>query len=678
MKYTKDQINFEEGLKKEWLITNGIGGYASSSILGINTRKYHGLLVAALTPPARRSVILSKVDEAIRINGKEIPIYSNMGKDYISKGYKYLESFEKKYIPIFTYKVKGILIKKMICMEYGKNTVTILYIVENIGYPTTLVLTPIMNFRDFHTTTFGKTFDLQEQIDENQVKVIIDRKSETPVYLHCSAGKYIKHDNDTFRNMYYIEEEKRGLDSIENLAVPGRYEINLEPNEQKCITFTCSLEANIEEIDAKDVINKEISRISGILYESNLLENKNMKGKEELVRDYIIASDNFVAYRPSFALYTIIAGYPWFLDWGRDTLISFEGILLMSKRFKEAREVLLTCIRDTKYGLVPNGYSGYDNRPLYNSVDASLLLFEQVKKYLKYTNDYEFVKERMYKVLIKIIEAYITGIDVDGNNIHLDSDFLLSSGTPNIQNTWMDAKVGDYVVTPRNGKAVEVNSLWYNALMIMASLTDLYNDKDLSKKYSEYAEKCKESFNNKFYNKKKKSLYDVLGDDKVRPNQLFALSLTYPIIDPSSNVATEIFNTVTKKLLLPKGLRTLAPDEENYVGIYKGGVYERDTSYHQGITWPWVLGLYFDSFVNIVNAEKDEKKKARLKKAYNKFIDEVEEIFENEFYYSDCVVGSISELYDSEEPYVAKGSPAQAWSVAEVFRIIFQGKEKLK
>ena len=644
MKYTKDQINFEEGLKKEWLITNGIGGYASSSILGINTRKYHGLLVAALTPPARRSVILSKVDEAIRINGKEIPIYSNMGKDYISKGYKYLESFEKKYIPIFTYKVKGILIKKMICMEYGKNTVTILYIVENIGYPTTLVLTPIMNFRDFHTTTFGKTFDLQEQIDENQVKVIIDRKSETPVYLHCSAGKYIKHDNDTFRNMYYIEEEKRGLDSIENLAVPGRYEINLEPNEQKCITFTCSLEANIEEIDAKDVINKEISRISNLLYESNLLENKNMKGKEELVKDYIIASDNFVAYRPSFALYTIIAGYPWFLDWGRDTLISFEGILLMSKRFKEAREVLLTCIRDTKYGLVPNGYSG----------------------------------ERMYKVLIKIIEAYITGIDVDGNNIHLDSDFLLSSGTPNIQNTWMDAKVGDYVVTPRNGKAVEVNSLWYNALMIMASLTDLYNDKDLSKKYSEYAEKCKESFNTKFYNKKKKSLYDVLDDDKVRPNQLFALSLTYPIIDPASDLANEIFNTVTKKLLLPKGLRTLAPDEENYVGIYKGGVYERDTSYHQGITWPWLLGLYFDSFVNIVNAEKDEKKKARLKKAYNKFVDEVEEIFENEFYYSDCVVGSISELYDSEEPYSAKGSPAQAWSVAEVFRIIFQGKDKLK
>ena len=624
MRYTKEQLNFEDGLKKEWLITNGIGGYASSSIMGINTRKYHGLLVAALTPPARRSVILSKVDEAIRINGKDIPIYSNIGKDYVTKGYKYLEGFEKKYIPIFTYKVKGILIKKMICMEYGKNTVTILYIVENIGYPTTLVLTPVMNFRDFHTTTFNKTFDLQEQINENKVKVIVDKKSETPVYLYCSEGTYIKHCNDTFKNMYYVEEENRGLDALENLAVPGRYEINLEPNEQKCITFTCSLEANIEEVDAKDVINKEIGRISGLLYESKLLENKNLKGKEELVRDYIIASDNFIAYRTSFALYTIIAGYPWFLDWGRDTLISFEGILLMPKRFKEAREVLLTCIRDTKYGLVPNGYSGYDNRPLYNSADASLLLFEQVKKYLQYTNDYEFVKERMYKTLIKIIEAYISGIDVDGNNIHLDSDYLLSSGTPNIQNTWMDAKVGDYVVTPRNGKTVEINSLWYNALRIMANLTKLYNDEDLSNKYKEYADKCKENFNKEFYNKKKKSLYDVLGDDKIRPNQLFSLSLTYPIIDPSSDIASEIFNTVTKKLLLPKGLRTLAQDEENYVGIYEGGVYERDTSYHQGITWPWLLGPYFDAFVNIINSVSDEKRKTRLIKAYNKFIELVQ------------------------------------------------------
>ena len=669
MRYTKEQLNFEDGLKKEWLITNGIGGYASSSIMGINTRKYHGLLVAALTPPARRSVILSKVDEAIRINGKDIPIYSNIGKDYVTKGYKYLEGFEKKYIPIFTYKVKGILIKKMICMEYGKNTVTILYIVENIGYPTTLVLTPVMNFRDFHTTTFNKTFDLQEQINENKVKVIVDKKSETPVYLYCSEGTYIKHCNDTFKNMYYVEEENRGLDALENLAVPGRYEINLEPNEQKCITFTCSLEANIEEVDAKDVINKEIGRISGLLYESKLLENKNLKGKEELVRDYIIASDNFIAYRTSFALYTIIAGYPWFLDWGRDTLISFEGILLMPKRFKEAREVLLTCIRDTKYGLVPNGYSGYDNRPLYNSADASLLLFEQVKKYLQYTNDYEFVKERMYKTLIKIIEAYISGIDVDGNNIHLDSDYLLSSGTPNIQNTWMDAKVGDYVVTPRNGKTVEINSLWYNALRIMANLTKLYNDEDLSNKYKEYADKCKENFNKEFYNKKKKSLYDVLGDDKIRPNQLFALSLTYPVLEPTSEEAQNMVETVTKKLLNNYGLKSLAKGEENYVEIYEGDSCRRDFSYHQGITWTWLLGPYYNALKRLAKESKNKADRTKFEEQLKEFTANVIKTFKIELNERGCV-GSIAEIYDSKRPYEPKGAIAQAWSVAEVFRII--------
>ena len=671
MRYTKEQLNFEDGLKKEWLITNGIGGYASSSIMGINTRKYHGLLVAALTPPARRSVILSKVDEAIRINGKDIPIYSNIGKDYVTKGFKYLEGFEKKYIPIFTYKVKGILIKKMICMEYGKNTVTILYIVENIGYPTTLVLTPVMNFRDFHTTTFNKTFDLQEQINENKVKVIVDKKSETPVYLYCSEGTYIKHCNDTFKNMYYVEEENRGLDALENLAVPGRYEINLEPNEQKCITFTCSLEANIEEVDAKDVINKEIGRISGLLYESKLLENKNLKGKEELVRDYIIASDNFIAYRTSFALYTIIAGYPWFLDWGRDTLISFEGILLMPKRFKEAREVLLTCIRDTKYGLVPNGYSGYDNRPLYNSADASLLLFEQVKKYLQYTNDYEFVKERMYKTLIKIIEAYISGIDVDGNNIHLDSDYLLSSGTPNIQNTWMDAKIGNFAVTPRNGKAVEVNSMWYNALKIMEELTEKYFDKKFAKQYGNMAAKCKKSFNEKFYNKRRKCLDDVLGDSKIRPNQLFSLSLSYQVVDPGSEIALNILDVVTKKLLNKYGLKTLAKNEENYVEIYEGNSVKRDMSYHQGITWPWLLGLYNNAFENVIKNTKLKTKKQELQDKYNEFVQDVKNTFITELE-NGKTVGSISELYDSKKPFESKGAFAQAWSVAEVFRIILK------
>ena len=247
----------------------------------------------------------------------------------------------------------------------------------------------------------------------------------------------------------------------------GRYEINLEPREEKEISIVCSLEENIDELNAKNIINKEKERIDKLVVESELINEKMTKKEQENLRDYIIATDNFVVYRPSFRLHTLIAGYPWFLDWGRDALISFEGLLLLTKRFDIAKEVLLTFTKNIKFGLVPNGYSGFDNRPLYNSADASLLLFEQIKKYINYTGDENFIKENMYTYLKEIIKAYKTGIDVDDNNIYLDDDYLLVSGTPKTQNTWMDAKYGDFAVTPRNGKAVEINSLWYNALKIM-------------------------------------------------------------------------------------------------------------------------------------------------------------------------------------------------------------------
>lgn len=677
MKYEKEKLNIEEGIKREWVITNGLGGYASSTILGVNTRKYHGLLVAPLNPPGSRNLILSKLDESIEIDGKSYGLFTNMCKNYVSDGYKYLERFEKEYIPIFTYKVEDVEIKKFICMEHGKNTVAVLYTIKNGDHTGKFTVAPIINFRDFHSTTKDYDFNLKQDITENKVKIIVNEHSTIPIYMNMTEGKYIKHEHDIFRNMYYIEEEKRGLGSEENLVVPGRYEIELKPNEEKCITFVCSLENNIEEIDARNLINKEIIRITSLIYDSYLLDEKNKNSQDpdykEMIKNYIIASDNFVVYRPSFALYTLIAGYPWFLDWGRDTLISFEGILLIPRRFKIAKEVLLTCIRDIKYGLVPNGYSGYDGRPLYNSVDSSLLLFEQVKKYLNYTQDYEFFKNNLYEVLIKIIDSYASGINLDNNNIYLDEDGLISSGTPDTQNTWMDAKIGSVAITPRNGKAIEINALWYNALKIMEEFTKLYNDKELSKKYASMARKCKTSFNEKFYNKKRKSLYDVLVDGKIRPNQLAALSLSYQVIDPGSEVAKEIFNTVTKKLLTPYGLKTLAKGEPCYRDVYEGDNVKRDMSYHQGITWPWLLGMYSDSYKNIIKAEKNKKEKQRMEEEYNKFVEGVENTFIKEMY-ENSTVGSISELYDSTKPYLAKGSIAQAWSVAEVFRIILKHK----
>lgn len=672
MKYEKEQLTLEKGLKKDWIVTNGIGGYSSSTILGINTRKYHGLLVAPFHAPGSRHLILSKIDESFESGGVEYPLYSNICKNYISEGYKNLVKFEKEYIPIFTYEVDGAIIKKFICMEYGKNTVCVLYHIQNNEKRTKLTVTPIVHFRDFHATTPNANFDLKQDVKERKVKVVVNDQSQTPIYFYSSDGIYHMHQDDNFNNMYYVQEEKRGLDCEENLAVPGSYEIKLRAGEEKYVTFICSLEENIEELDGRNLINQEIIRITSNLYDSYLLEPKREYSEEykELIKNYIIASDNFIVYRPSFALYTVIAGYPWFLDWGRDTLISFEGLLLMPRRFKIAKEVLLTCIRDIKYGLVPNGYSGYDNRPLYNSVDASLLLFEQVRKYLEYTHDYEFLKENLYEVLKKVIEAYIAGIDLDGNNICMDEeDGLLSSGTPYIQNTWMDAKIGDKVVTPRNGKAVEINALWYNALKIMADFAKLYKEKELEEKYTNIANKCQKSFIEKFYNKKRKSLDDVIGDNKIRPNQLFALGLYYPIISPDSEIAKQVLETVTKKLLTPYGLRTLAKTEHGYRDIYEGDVIKRDMSYHQGITWPWLLGIYVDSLLAVTKAEKNKTKKKEYQEQYQKLVSQIEDTFIKEMY-ERSTVGSISEIYDSTKPYEAKGCFAQAWSVAEIFRII--------
>ena len=661
----QENISFEEGIKKEWIITNGIGGYASSTIIGANTRRYHGLLVAPLTPPARRFLILSKIDESIQIDEEKYDLYTNIGKTYISKGYEFLESFEKEYVPIFTYKIKDVLIKKYVCMEYGKNTVTVLYRVFNTNHKTKLILTPIINFRDFHKENYAHDYTITQDIKERKVKLVIDGQAQHPIYINLSEGQYIKHENDSFKNMFYIEEEKRGFNAEENHAIAGRYEVTLEPNTAKDITFVASLEENIEEIDARKVISKEIVRIGSLVYDSELTKNND----EKLVKQYTVATDNFIVNRQSFGLHTIIAGYPWFLDWGRDTLISFEGLLLISKRYDIAREVLLTMVRDVKYGLIPNGYSGYDNRPLYNSADASLLLFEQVHKYIRYTKDDNFVKENLYEIMEKIIEAYCKGIDVDNNNIYLDDDGLIVSGTEFTQNTWMDAKIGNYAVTPRNGKAVEINSMWYNALKIMEELTNKYGARTKANKYKKLADKCQKSFVEKFYNKRRKCLYDVLGDSKIRPNQLFALGLTYPVISPKDKIANQIFETVTKKLLNPYGLKTLAKGEENYVEVYEGDSFRRDMSYHQGITWPWLLGIYYDSFKKIVEAEKSKTKREQLELELNNFKKSVKQTFIQELE-NGKTIGGIHEIYDSVKPYEAKGAINQAWSIAEIFRII--------
>ena len=675
MKITKENLSLEEGLKKEWLLTNGIGGFSSSTVIGANTRKYHGLLIASLTPPGRRHLILSKLDESIEIGNKKHDLYTNVCQENISQGYKYQEEFRRDYVPIFKYKIGNVEITKMVAMEYGHNTIGVYYKVKNASQKAKLTLAPIMNFRDFHQMNTNHYFNIKQDIKDRKVKVIIDDKSQVPIYMYISDGKYIEHNNDTFAHMFYIEEEKRGFYPEENHSVPGVFEVEIGAKEEKEITFICSLDENVESKSVRKFINKEIVRLGEIFNESLLIDNRKQNKTEkeikrdDLIKTYLMATDNFIVNRSSFGLHTVIAGYPWFLDWGRDTLIAFEGLLLIPKRFEIAKEVLLTMIKDIKFGLVPNGYSGYDGRPLYNSVDASLLLFEQVQKYLKYTGDYKFVKEKLYSKLENIIESFCSGIDVDENNIYLDGDGLIVSGTPETQNTWMDAKYDGIAITPRNGKAVEVNSLWYNANCIMAELTKKVGHFFQAWKYRELAERCRISFNNRFYNERTKCLYDVLGDPKIRPNQLFALSLTHTVLDLNSEEAKNTIKTVEERLLNPYGLKTLAEGEENYVEIYEGSPEKRDKSYHQGITWPWLLGLYYDSLKNSLYVAKTLEERQELRKKIDDFIQKTTKTFENEIYNRGCL-GSIAELYDSNEPYLPKGTIAQAWSVAEVFRII--------
>lgn len=673
MKLLKKQLDLKSALNQEWIITNGIGGYASSTVLGANTRRYHGLLIAPLQVPAKRHLLLSKLDESIEMEGKKHILYTNMCRNYISEGYKNLESFEKNPLPEFTYKIEEVKIQKKLSFIYGKNTIVVKYLVKNnCEKNVKLTIAPVMNFRDFHHMTTNHDFQVEQMIENTKVTIKIDH--QMPIYMNCNKGFYIEHKNDIFKNMYYMKEEERGFFPEEDLLVPGRYEIFIAPKQKKEITVVCSLESDIEEIDANEVFQKETQRLEEIVKKTKLLSTKKELTKAEkdrnmFLKDLIIGADNFVIFRNKTNLHSILAGFPWFLDWGRDTAISFEGLLLITRRFDLAKEILLTLTQDIKCGLIPNGYSEEDNAPLYNSADSSLLLFEQINKFLKYTKDYDFVKENLYEKLKDIIENYKNGIDLDGNNIYIDEDGLLVSGTPSTQNTWMDAKIGDFVVTPRNGKVVELNSLWYNSLKTMEYLAKKFGEKELADNCKKEAKAHQKSFEKNFYCEEKKTLNDVLGDSKVRPNQLFSISTTYPVINPASSVGKTIFATVKNKLFTKYGLRTLAPDEEGYIAEYSGDSVKRDKSYHQGISWVWLLGLYADSLENIINNEKDRIEKEKYMIEMEKLVEKIYQTFKKELYGPECL-GGISEIYDADLSGKPGGTVAQAWSVSEILKII--------
>lgn len=624
MKITKEEIEkFDVSSQKEWLISNGIGGFASSTIIGLNTRKYHALLVAALGNSGDRYMVLSRLNESVIINDKTYTLSTNQCGSFIEEGYKNQEYFNNTFLPEFCYKIGDVEITKKIAMKYGENKVAVSYNIKPGNNDVTFKIQPLVNYRSFHDTR--RCYYLEYNVKDLSVNVDLNSHG-TKLHMITSAGEFEKYDRTYYKNMYYQVEEARGLDAYEDHFMPGEYSVKIPSNKEYTFEFIASVDNDEHFLtlsNATEIIRGENTRLEKVckIANANTLKEKHLA----------IAADSFIVERGNRK--TIIAGYPWFGDWGRDTFIAFEGLLLKTNRFKDAKEIIVSFSKYIKNGLIPN-LIGEDGGSAYNTVDASLWYIDAIYKYYKYTKDVDLIKN-MYPVILEIIEAYKNGTDYE---IKMDKeDFLISAGNENTQLTWMDAKVGDKIPTPRNGKPVEINALWYNALKIAENFSEIL-EKEFDKTISE---KVKTSFK-KFYSER--GLFDVIEpeSDKIRPNQIMAIGIDYSPVDDEK--AKEILELVEEKLYTKKGLKTLSSDNEEYCGFYEGTVYSRDMSYHQGTVWPWLLQVYFDT--------------SRKYNGKYKALEDVEEML-----YDGCI-GSISEIYDADEPRKAKGAFSQAWSIA--------------
>mgnify|MGYP001746591038 CR=1 FL=1 len=641
MKIYKLNLSLRECLDKEWIVTNGIGGFASSTICFANTRRYHSLLTAPTKRNGIRRVFLSKIDESIIVENLEYPIYTNMSKDYISKGYEKLEIFEKDIFPKAIFKIESkdkikneedIYIEKEVFMETGKNTVCMIYTVTTSLRGAVLRLTPFVNNRNFHgLNNDGKNeFEKFKQVEVSK-NTLLNRFGKkikytylgndtniNEMYLFVSDAKYSTFENNQFKDIEYIREKERGFDYIENIYIPGMFEVEIPANVTKKIYVYASLES--EDKHVKNIYDREIQRINNLEKENNFkykFEKEEYLKLENFKRSMTISSDQFVISEGNFK--NIIAGYPWFLDWMRDTMISFEGLLLKTRRYDDAKKVIENIVDKTliskeyirKIGIdkditfIPNTFDEYTLKPLFNSVDSSLLFFEVIYNYMKYMvkentkNPYSYLnnddkniiskyfklknvdklekryfKEIIYTFLKNIYISYSKGIDIENSQIYLDEDFLISAGNINVQLTWMDAKVEGVPVTPRNGKSVEINAMWYNAVKILEEFSIENNEIEFSKELNIIGSNIKTNFE-KIFKKEKEGLKDTESSDKIRPNQLFAISLTYPVIE-KKEIVKDILEIVEKKLLNRYGLKTLAKYEDGYIEKYFGDEKQRD------------------------------------------------------------------------------------------------------
>lgn len=633
--------NFDEALRREWLETNGLGGWASSTLTGAHTRRYHGLLVAATQPPVGRMVLLSKLDETLSCNGARYELGCNRYPGAVHpRGYEHLVAFTRDLFPVFEFEAGGVRLRKTIATVQGENTTLVLYEVLRSPSEFEIELRPFVAYRDYHSMTHANN-SIRREAQFNDGLFRVQPYERAPeLFISAPQASFVAQP-EWYYNFEYSIEQYRGLDAREDLFTYGVFKRTLREGERFGVIASIS---NPNGRDAFQIFEQEQQRREK-LFTPQIVQ-------DEFAKTLTLAADQFIVRRGA-DLRTIIAGYHWFSDWGRDTMIALPGICLSTGRFEDARKILRTFAQSVSEGMLPNRFPDAGEQPEYNTVDATLWFFVAIYKYLAYTKDEPFVRDELLPVLRDIIAWHERGTRY---NIHGDHDGLLSAGAPGVQLTWMDAKVGDWVVTPRQGKALEINALWYNALAIYAKLAQRLGDKAEAKTFAQRAEQVKTRFNEVFWNEATGALYDYVDGDfrdaALRPNQIFALSLPFVLLDKEK--ARRVLQVVDEKLYTPMGLRSLAASEPGYRPHYGGDQWSRDSAYHQGTVWSWLLGPFISALVRVEG--KAGKQRAR------------EVIEKIKPHLTDAGLDTISEIFDAEPPHMPRGCMAQAWSVGELLR----------
>ncbi len=637
--------NLDQALEREWLETNGTGSFASSTIVGANTRRYHGLLVAATRPPVGRRVLLSNIDDRLRIAGDTFELSCNIYQGAVHpEGHQYLTEFRLDPWPIMTYQIGDTVLTKSIFMRHGHDCTVISYHLLQADSPCQLLARPLIAGRDYHHLQHAHAdFDPHLQVQSEQF-TLQPYDEDSRLVLTYPDGEFWA-DGLWYYSFFYPEEHRRGLDCTEDLYSPGEIAWLIHPGQSVHLWATRQPLADAHPHQWAD---QEQQRRRQLV--AGLPEN------DHFGRALTRAADQFlvkreVAGRP---LASIIAGYPWFTDWGRDTMIALPGLLLSTGRYQQARAVLRAFAGATDQGLIPNLFTDTGQGAGYNSADATLWMFIAAHRYYQTSGDVDFIAE-LWPGLVDIVDWHLRGTRF---NIKVDEDGLLSAGDENTQLTWMDAQVGGRVVTPRHGQPVEINALWYNVLCIMAEFAQELNKPTQAQHYAELAEKTQSSFQHTFWSQEQGYLYDwVREDDKdaaLRPNQVIALALPYPLL--SIQQAGQVLTATAQSLLTPYGVRTLAPGNSGYQGRYQGDQVARDSAYHQGTVWPWLLGPYITAYLRIHGVTGETKRYVR---------DLLKPLIAH---LSEAGLGSISEIFDGDPPHHPRGCIAQAWSVGEILR----------